>query len=223
MIRLVLLYAGLTLSASLLQAGREVAITMDDLPSAQAGDHGCEWASLESLTRRLLEPIRSQKVPVTAFVIARHCLDLPIEQRRAIFNMWTSAGVELGNHSYSHPDLNSTPIADYEKDILGADAILRETTGAPLLDRQVQAMARNHEGRDRHFLAPYRLQQAPRQRLERRPLAAVIAGLRRRQVVHGDRHLPPRLQQRGGERQSCTDKNESDHRPAITARNGPSM
>ena len=130
MIRLILVFAGLTVSASLLQAGREVAITMDDLPAAQAGDHGCEWASLESLTRRLLEPIRSQKVPATAFVIARHCLELPIEQRRAIFDMWTSAGVELGNHTYSHPDLNSTPIADYENDILRADAILRETTGA---------------------------------------------------------------------------------------------
>ena len=120
-------------SASLLQAGREVAITIDDLPTAQAGARGCEWTLLESLTRRLLEPIRSQNVPVTAFVIAGHCLELPAERRRAIFEMWISAGVELGNHSYSHPDLNSTAIADYEKDILRADAVLRETTGAPRL------------------------------------------------------------------------------------------
>jgi len=128
MVRLVPIYAGLVASVALLQAGqagRQVAITMDDLPG-----HNCEWASLESLTRRLLEPIRSQKVPLTAFVIAGHCLELPTERRRAILEMWTSAGVELGNHSYSHADLNSTAIADYEKDILHADAVLRETTGA---------------------------------------------------------------------------------------------
>lgn len=128
--------AGTLLSVCVMQAGqggREVAITIDDLPAAQAGARGCEWTSLEALTRRLIEPIRAQRVPVTAFVIAGHCSELPLERRRAILEMWTSAGAELGNHTYSHPDLNSTPIADYEKEILHADDVLRETTGAPRL------------------------------------------------------------------------------------------
>ncbi|HEY1206845.1 MAG: polysaccharide deacetylase family protein [Bryobacteraceae bacterium] len=125
---LVRVIGGLAIVAPLIAAGREVAITIDDLPG-----HGCEWTSLESLTRRLLEPIRAQKVPITAFVIAGHCMELPIERRRAVLEMWTAAGAELGNHTYSHPDLNSTAIADYENDILRADAVLRETMGVPRL------------------------------------------------------------------------------------------
>ena len=125
--------AGLLFGAQAAHGGREVAITVDDLPAAQAGAHGCEWASLESLTRRLLTPIRKGRVPVTAFVIAGHCTELPVERRRAVFTMWRDAGAELGNHSYSHPDLNSTSIADYEADILRAAAALRETIGVERL------------------------------------------------------------------------------------------
>jgi peptidoglycan/xylan/chitin deacetylase (PgdA/CDA1 family) len=144
----------------------QVAITIDDLPTAQAGAHGCEWASLESLTRRLLEPIRARKVPVTGFVIAGHCLDLPLDQRRAIFNMWTGAGAELGNHTYSHPDLNSTALGDYEAEILRADAVLREETGAPRLRWFRSPML--HTGADpetkarlEEFLARHGWRQAP--------------------------------------------------------------
>jgi peptidoglycan/xylan/chitin deacetylase (PgdA/CDA1 family) len=122
-------FAGLLFAVPLMQAAREVAITIDDLPAAQAGAHGCEWSSLESLTRRLLEPIREQRVPVTAFVIASHCSELPIERRSAVFSMWQKAGAELGNHTYSHPDLNATPILDYENDILRGDSVLRKTIG----------------------------------------------------------------------------------------------
>ena len=156
----------LLLAAPLIAAGREVAITMDDLPTAQAGAHGCEWTSLESLTRRLLEPIRAQKVPLTAFVIAGHCTELPIERRRAVLEMWTRAGAEIGNHTYSHPDLNSTAIQDYENDILKADAVLRETTGAPRLRWFRSPML--HTGADAEtkarlaaFLARHRWRQAP--------------------------------------------------------------
>ncbi len=124
---------GLMFVIPLASSAREVAITIDDLPAAQAGAKGCEWDSLESLTRRLLAPVREQKVPVTAFVIAGHCLDLPVERRRAVFSMWRDAGAELGNHSYSHPDLNSTPIGAYEDDILRADQVLRETLGVSKL------------------------------------------------------------------------------------------
>jgi peptidoglycan/xylan/chitin deacetylase (PgdA/CDA1 family) len=157
---------GLLLAAPLMAAGREVAITIDDLPAAQAGAQGCEWTSLESLTRRLLTPIRAQRVPVTAFVIAGHCPELPFARRSAVLKMWTSAGAELGNHTYSHPDLNTTAIADYENDILRADALLRETTGGPRLRWFRSPML--HIGADAEtkarleaFLARHKWRQAP--------------------------------------------------------------
>ena len=72
-------------------------------------------------------------MPITAFVIAGNCASLSLEQRRAIFKMWRDAGAEIGNHSYSHPDLNTMPVADYEQNILRADSVLLETLQVPRL------------------------------------------------------------------------------------------
>jgi peptidoglycan/xylan/chitin deacetylase (PgdA/CDA1 family) len=110
-----------------------VAVTIDDLPVGQSGARGCDFDRLQPLTRALLAPIREQRVPVTAFIIAGNCPGLTLEQRRAIFSMWKDAGAEFGNHSYSHPDLNSMPIAEYESDIQRADTVLRTTLQVPNL------------------------------------------------------------------------------------------
>jgi predicted alpha/beta superfamily hydrolase/peptidoglycan/xylan/chitin deacetylase (PgdA/CDA1 family) len=133
MARFVEMCVGMVLAASFAAAQRSVAVTIDDLPVSQAGERGCEWSGLESLTRRLLARIRERHVPVAAFAVAGNCSALSLEQKRAIFAMWKEAGAEIGNHTYSHPDLNTTSIYDYEQDILRADAALREATGAPRL------------------------------------------------------------------------------------------
>lgn len=119
----------LSSSWSAAAAGRAVAVTLDDLPVGQGGARGCEWKSLQSLTERVLRPIRRERVPATAFVIAGHCPDLTMEQRRTILRAWQDAGVELGNHTWSHPNLDNMPVSDFEQDILRADAALRETLG----------------------------------------------------------------------------------------------
>ena len=114
-------------------AGRSVVVTLDDLLAVHSGARGCEWNSLQAMTRKLLAPIREQRVPVTAFVTVGNCANLTLEQRRSVLKMWREAGAEFGNHGYSHHDLNTKPIADYESDILRADSILRETLQVPRL------------------------------------------------------------------------------------------
>jgi peptidoglycan/xylan/chitin deacetylase (PgdA/CDA1 family) len=42
---------------------------------------------------------------------------------------WIEAGAELGNHSWSHPDLNTTRLAEYQKDILRAEPLIRRANG----------------------------------------------------------------------------------------------
>src|SRR5689334_3034435 len=107
---LTLLLAGCFAAAS--QPARSVAVTLDDLPLGQHGPGACGSERVQSVTRAILTAIRDEKAPVTAFVITSNCADLTAEQRRSVLRMWQSAGVELGNHTDSHPDLNSTPIAD---------------------------------------------------------------------------------------------------------------
>jgi peptidoglycan/xylan/chitin deacetylase (PgdA/CDA1 family) len=51
--------------------------------------------------------------------------ELSARDLRGILDLWLDAGAELGNHTWSHADLNRTAVADYEREILKADAVLR--------------------------------------------------------------------------------------------------
>jgi len=95
---------------------KEVAVTFDDLP-LNGPDLGID--SLREMTAKLMVVIKSNQIPVTAFVneVKLHKAG-ELEQRTAILRMWLDAGAELGNHTYSHPDLQRTDLADYELDVI---------------------------------------------------------------------------------------------------------
>ena len=145
---------------------RAVAVTIDDLPAAQSGPQVCEPAALRALTARLLAPIRERRVPVTAFVIGRNCASLPPAERRAVLQMWRDAGAELGNHTYSHRDLNTMPAEEFESDIARGEASLRETLGVehigwfrfPMLHTGPDAATKQHV---QAFLDAHQWRQAP--------------------------------------------------------------
>jgi peptidoglycan/xylan/chitin deacetylase (PgdA/CDA1 family) len=117
-------FAGLLLlTAVAAGASREVAITIDDLP--RGGDGGDRtFAGIRGMTERLLAPFREGKIPVSGFVHPGRT-ELAAPDVRRILNLWLDAGAELGNHTWSHADLNKMAVADYEQDVLKADAFLR--------------------------------------------------------------------------------------------------
>jgi peptidoglycan/xylan/chitin deacetylase (PgdA/CDA1 family) len=103
---------------------RQVAITIDDLPE-QAGS--CDPGAIRGLTSKLLEPFRAESIPVTGFVIGSRCgQELGREGLLEVLRLWLEAGADLGNHTWSHHDLNRTPLADYEADIVRNEGILRQ-------------------------------------------------------------------------------------------------
>ena len=157
---------GLLLFSLVSPAERRVAITIDDLPVAQSGRNACEFSRLQDLTKRLLGPFRAGRVPLTAFVVAGNCAELSTEQKRSVLRLWTGAGAELGNHTYSHPGLNATPIEEYEREILRADTALKQLLGTDRIRYFRSPML--HTGADRatkerleRFLAEHGYQQAP--------------------------------------------------------------
>jgi peptidoglycan-N-acetylglucosamine deacetylase len=110
------------------RAGREVALTIDDLPRGGDGG-GRTFAEIRVMTERLLAPLHAQKIPVTAFVIPGRS-ELSASDLRRILDMWLDAGADLGNHTWLHADLNRVPVAAYEEGILKADAFLRPVVEA---------------------------------------------------------------------------------------------
>ena len=50
------------------------------------------------------------------------------EQRAArveVLRLWTAAGLELGNHTYSHKSLNRTPLEEFEADVVRGEPVTR--------------------------------------------------------------------------------------------------
>jgi peptidoglycan/xylan/chitin deacetylase (PgdA/CDA1 family) len=115
----------LLLSVAAAGAGREVALTIDDLPrggdGADKGSH--TFTEIRDMTERLLAPLHEQKIPVTGFVHPGRT-ELATPDLRRILDLWLDAGADLGNHTWSHADLNRVPVAEYEQDILKAEAAL---------------------------------------------------------------------------------------------------
>ncbi|HEV3333411.1 MAG TPA: polysaccharide deacetylase family protein [Bryobacteraceae bacterium] len=123
-------FATLLLSAlALWSAGREVAITIDDLP--RGGDGGPrDLAGVRAMTRRLLKPFQEQKIPLIGFVNEGRPVEFGPEGLRQILDLWLDAGADLGNHSYSHLNINQVPLEQYTADIVKGEPILRAALAA---------------------------------------------------------------------------------------------
>jgi peptidoglycan/xylan/chitin deacetylase (PgdA/CDA1 family) len=110
-------------------ADRQVAITIDDLP--RGGDRGPTTPeALRAMTARLLKPFRDGKLPVTGFVNEGRVEALGPDGLRKILDLWLDAGADLGNHSYSHLNINDTPLEEYTADIVKGERVVREALAA---------------------------------------------------------------------------------------------
>ena len=110
--------------------GRAVAVTFDDLPATPAGVVGNDVASLQELTRKLLSAVRKHSVPAVGFVNEDKLFvdggrPDAVDGRTGLLRMWLDAGLELGNHTYSHRDLNTMPLDQFEADVLRGETVTR--------------------------------------------------------------------------------------------------
>lgn len=102
------------------QVQRTVAFTLDDLPIAR----GRDLAMMREVTARLLGQLADQGIPAIGFVNERK-LAVPGEEaaRAALLEEWLIAGLDLGNHTYSHPSLYRTALEEYEADVIRGEEV----------------------------------------------------------------------------------------------------
>jgi peptidoglycan/xylan/chitin deacetylase (PgdA/CDA1 family) len=106
------------------QTRRQIAITIDDLPVVSTRT---DLKTRQNITRKLLAHIKRERVPAIGFVNENKLykdgkLD---EQQVALLRSWLKAGLELGNHTYSHRSLNTISLEDYEADLLRGEAVTK--------------------------------------------------------------------------------------------------
>ena len=106
-------------------AGREVAITIDDLPAGAA--NLMPAADITAMTTKLLTTLRDQKIPVVGFVNEKKLYKSgEVDERIAALRMWLDYGFELGNHTFSHASLNQVGLAAWEDDIVQGESVTRQ-------------------------------------------------------------------------------------------------
>ena len=103
---------------------RRIAVTMDDLPLVSGAQ---DEQVRERFVLDLIEAIRRQQLPVIGFVNEGKLKSDGQENPRRVgyLRLWLSAGLELGNHTYSHIDLHQAPVEEFERDILNGELITR--------------------------------------------------------------------------------------------------
>ena len=118
--RKILLAAALALASAAPATAGEVAITMDDLP---VFGYYAPMPEATRITDTLLAGFRKNRWQVTGFVNEVQFDNWDRKQRIELLNHWLDAGMDLGNHSYSHLSLTRTPVDTYIADVARGDAI----------------------------------------------------------------------------------------------------
>jgi peptidoglycan/xylan/chitin deacetylase (PgdA/CDA1 family) len=106
---------------------RQIVVTIDDGPATGAGR---ELAPFLRVADALREAFVAEKVPAIMFVNERQ-LNVAGQRdaRAAVLERWVDAGLDLGNHTYSHPNLGNVTLEAFCDDLIKGEVITR-----PLLD-----------------------------------------------------------------------------------------
>ncbi|HSK18310.1 MAG TPA: polysaccharide deacetylase family protein [Longimicrobiales bacterium] len=117
-----------TMSDGTARAGRAVALTFDDLPViSTTPDTAVQWA----VTRGILNALDAAGAPAIGFVNENKLgAGAARDARTRMLRAWLEAGHDLGNHSYSHPDINTTSLDAYTTDIVRGEDVTARLRGA---------------------------------------------------------------------------------------------
>ncbi|WP_341501938.1 polysaccharide deacetylase family protein [Gallaecimonas sp. GXIMD4217] len=123
---LVALLAALAFTAHA-DIARTLAVTIDDLPVVR----GQDLARAQAITHGLLTKLQAAKAPAIGFVNEQKLGEPePDPARVALLKAWLDAGMDLGNHGYSHKSFYKTPLAEFQQELLKGERVLKELLAA---------------------------------------------------------------------------------------------
>jgi peptidoglycan/xylan/chitin deacetylase (PgdA/CDA1 family) len=101
-------------------AAHSVALTFDDLPVFGRFDSAAQGAAV---TDQLLDGLKRHHWKATGFVNEDQLEAADRPQRILLLKQWLDAGLDLGNHTYSHVSLNTTPVDAYIADVARGETV----------------------------------------------------------------------------------------------------
>lgn len=105
----------------------EMAITVDDLPVH--GDLPANTTRAE-IAKKMIEAFKAKGVPgVYGFVNAKNIGANGDTEKDSVLKIWANSGFPLGNHTFSHIDLNTSSIQAFEDEIVANESVLQGLMG----------------------------------------------------------------------------------------------
>lgn len=119
---LALALSALTVGRMDAQRSKTIALTFDDLPKAHGYD---DVDGLRKTTDSILQVVKAHHAPVVAFVNEQQLYQGYQAQADRVDELrkWANAGAVLGNHTYSHIDLDNVSLQQYENDIIKGERV----------------------------------------------------------------------------------------------------
>jgi len=114
----------LSLLATPAAARAPVAVTIDEVPWVGGLGPG---DTAHKGTARILSALLKHKVQATAFVVCGR-----VGKSAPILRQWLSAGMPLGNHTWTHRDRSKLSDAEWQRDVTRCKALLEKVTGGPV-------------------------------------------------------------------------------------------
>jgi len=99
-----------------------IAVTIDDLP---LNGPPLPLPELRKMTNELTEKLQSNHVPAIGFVNEIQLFENvgEVDARIGLLETWLNHGMDLGNHTFSHLNLQTTPVADFEADVIRGETV----------------------------------------------------------------------------------------------------
>ena len=107
---------------------RRVSVTIDDLPGVPRAVVKGDLPALQAMTAKLLAALKASGTPAIGFVNEGKLAPgggAPDPERIALLSAWLDAGMELGNHTDTHPDLHRVPLSDFETDVARGEDVTK--------------------------------------------------------------------------------------------------
>lgn len=120
-----LLILVLSLNIFAQKSQRFIAVTIDDLPVVAKNS---DLKLRREITRKILGHVKKEKIPAIGFVNEGKLYkdEKLVSEEVDLLKSWLAAGLELGNHTYSHMSLHDNSLADYEADILKGETVTKK-------------------------------------------------------------------------------------------------
>lgn len=105
---------------------KQVCFTYDDLPVVGYGITDTTFQ--EQLTDRLVSALVKNRIPAIGFVNERKMYNMgkvnPVQVE--LLKAWLDNALDLGNHTFSHPDYNTVTYREFTQDVLRGEILTRK-------------------------------------------------------------------------------------------------